>query len=140
MSDAQTNLTVVVGYDGSDGSRRALARVRELTIDYRALVIVAVAPDIRSAGMGVDLAGPQVDTERLLEEAREQLDACEGAAIEARAAVGEPATVLTDIAREVDAQLVVVGRRGGDFVRRTLLGSVAQRVVQEAPCDVLVVA
>ena len=140
MSDANTNLTLVVGYDGSDGSRRALARVRELTIDYRALVIVAVAPDIRSAGMGVDLAGPQVDTERLLGEAREQLDGCEGAAIETRAAVGDPATVLTDIAREVDAQLLVVGRRGGDFVRRTLLGSVAQQVVQHAPCDVLVVA
>jgi nucleotide-binding universal stress UspA family protein len=140
MSDEKTNLTLVVGYDGSDGSRRALARVRELAIDYRALVIVAVAPDIRSAGMGVDLSGPQVDTERLLGEAGEQLDSCEGAAIETRAAVGDPATVLTDIAREVDAQLVVVGRRGGDFVRRTLLGSVAQRVVQEAPCDVLVVA
>src|SRR5436305_4748404 len=95
MSDARTNLTLVVGYDGSDGSRRALARVRELTIDYRALVIAAVAPDIRSAGMGVDLAGPRVDTERLLEETREQLDACEGAAIEARAAVGDPASVLT---------------------------------------------
>lgn len=140
MSDAKTNLTLVVGYDGSDGSRRALARVRELAIDYRALVIVAVVPDIRSAGMGVDLAGPHLDTERLLEEAREQLDGSEGAAIETRAAVGDPANVLTDIAREVDAQLVVVGRRGGDFVRRTLLGSVAQRVVQEAPCDVLVVA
>ena len=140
MSDAKTNRTLVVGYDGSDGSRRALARVRELAIDYRALVIVAVAPDIRSAGMGVDLAGPHLDTERLLEEAREQLDGSEGAAIETRAAVGDPATVLTDIAREVDAQLVVVGRRGGDFVRRTLLGSVAQRVAQEAPCDVLVVA
>lgn len=140
MSDAKTNRTLVVGYDGSDGSRRALARVRELAIDYRALVIVAVAPDIRSAGMGVDLAGPHLETERLLEEAREQLDGSEGAAIETRAAVGDPATVLTDIAREVDAQLVVVGRRGGDFVRRTLLGSVAQRVAQEAPCDVLVVA
>ena len=34
MSDAKTNLTLVVGYDGSDGARRALARVRELTIDY----------------------------------------------------------------------------------------------------------
>lgn len=140
MSDPKTNLTLVVGYDGSDGSRRALARVRDLTIDYRALVIVAVAPDIRSAGMGVDLAGPKVDTERLLGEARELLDGCEDAAIETRAAVGDPAIVLTDIAREVDAQLVVVGRRGGDFVRRTLLGSVAERVVQEAPCDVLVVA
>jgi nucleotide-binding universal stress UspA family protein len=35
---------------------------------------------------------------------------------------------------------VIVGRRGGDFVTRTLLGSVAERVVQTAPCDVLVVA
>jgi nucleotide-binding universal stress UspA family protein len=140
MSDASTNLTLVVGYDGSDGSRRALARVSELAIDYRALVIVAVAPEIRSAGMGVDLAGAPVDTERLLGEARELLDGCEGGAIQRRAAVGDPAIVLTDIAREVDAQLVIVGRRGGDFVTRTLLGSVAERVVQAAPCDVLVVA
>jgi nucleotide-binding universal stress UspA family protein len=140
MSDARTNLTLVVGYDGSDGSRRALARVRELAIDYRALVIVAVAPEIRSAGMGVDLAGAPVDTERLLGEARELLDGREGGAIQTRAAVGDPAIVLTDIAREVDARLVIVGRRGGDFVRRTLLGSVAERVVQAAPCDVLVVA
>lgn len=140
MSDARTNLTLVVGYDGSDGSRRAMERVRELAIEYRTLVIVAVAPDIRSAGMGVDLVGAPVDTERLLGEARELLDGCHDGAIQTRAAVGDPAVVLTDIAREVDAQLVIVGRRGGDFVRRTLLGSVAERVVQAAPCDVLVVA
>ena len=35
MSDTRTNLTLVVGYDGSDASRRAIARVRELAIDYR---------------------------------------------------------------------------------------------------------
>jgi nucleotide-binding universal stress UspA family protein len=90
--------------------------------------------------MGVDLAGEQVDTARLLEDARALLDGRQGGAIETRGAVGDPAVVLIDIAREVDAQLLVVGRRGGDFVSRTLLGSVAQRVVQYAPCDVLVVA
>jgi nucleotide-binding universal stress UspA family protein len=140
MPRTGTNATLVVGYDGSDASRRALVRVRELAIDYRTLVIVAVAPDIRSAGMGVDLAGEQVDTARLLEDARALLDGRQGGAIETRGAVGDPAVVLIDIAREVDAQLLVVGRRGGDFVSRTLLGSVAQRVVQYAPCDVLVVA
>jgi nucleotide-binding universal stress UspA family protein len=114
--------------------------VHELAIDFRALVIVAVVPDIRSAGMGADLAGSRVDPERLLGEARELLDGCHGAAIQTRAAVGDPAVVLTDVAREVGAQLLIVGRRGGDFVTRTLLGSVAQRVVQDAPCDVLVVA
>jgi nucleotide-binding universal stress UspA family protein len=35
---------------------------------------------------------------------------------------------------------VIVGRRGNDFVARTLLGSVATRVVEHAPCNVLVVA
>ena len=140
MTDTATDLTLVVGYDGSEASRRALARVRELAIDYRLLVIVAVAPDIRSAGMGDELAGSQPDTERLLAEARGLLDGCHGAAIETRTVVGDPAVVLTDIAREIDAQLLIVGRRGADFVRRTLLGSVAQRVVENAPCDVLVVA
>jgi nucleotide-binding universal stress UspA family protein len=53
---------------------------------------------------------------------------------------GDPAVVLVEVAREAAANLLVVGRRGGDFVVRTLLGSVAQRVVQQAPCDVLVVA
>ena len=94
----------------------------------------------RSAGLGAELGGPQIDTERLVAEARDQLGNCQGATIEARTAVGDPAVVLTDIARELDAQLVIVGRRGRDFVARTLLGSVAHRVVENAPCDVLVVA
>ncbi|MGH2881703.1 MAG: universal stress protein, partial [Solirubrobacteraceae bacterium] len=126
--------------DGSDASRRALARARELGIEYRALVIVAVAADVRSAGMGTELAGPRPDTERLLAEARGLLDGPQGAGIETRTAVGDPAVVLNDIAREVGAQLLIVGRSGDDFVRRTLLGSVAQRVLEHAPCDVLVVA
>lgn len=140
MTETEKNLTLVLGYDGSDGAQRALARARELAISYRTLVIVAAAPDVRSAAMGVDLAGRQVDTGRLLSQARELLAGSHGAAIETRAAVGDPAVVLTDVAREVHAQLLIVGRRGGDFVRRTLLGSVAQRVVEHAPCDVLVVA
>ena len=45
-----------------------------------------------------------------------------------------------DVAREVDADLLIVGRKGSDFVARTLLGSVAERVVQQARCDVLVVS
>jgi nucleotide-binding universal stress UspA family protein len=35
---------------------------------------------------------------------------------------------------------VIVGRRGKDFVARTLFGSVARRVVEQPPCDVLVIS
>ena len=88
MTCAEGGLKLVVGYDGSDAARRALARVRELAIDYQVLVIVAVDPDIRSAGLGAELGGPELDTGRLLAQARAQLGSCQGAAIEARTAVG----------------------------------------------------
>jgi nucleotide-binding universal stress UspA family protein len=104
------------------------------------VLIVTVAPDLRSPGLSSQLAGQTVDSERLAEEARAALDAPEHGSVETRTATGDPAAVLVEVAREVSADLLVVGRRGGDFVARTLLGSVAQRVVQQAPCDVLVVA
>jgi nucleotide-binding universal stress UspA family protein len=140
MADPPETLTIVVGYDGSDAARRGLARVGQLVGGHLSVVIVAVAPDVRSPGLGAELSGRSVDTRLLLEEARVLLGARDGLAIETRAAVGDPAAVLVDVAREMGAELVIVGRRGGDFVSRTLLGSVAQRVAQSSPCDVLVVA
>ncbi|WP_424697385.1 universal stress protein, partial [Gaiella sp.] len=52
--------------------------------------------------------------------------------------VGEPAVELVDAARELDADLVVLGRRSRSL-RRVVLGSVSAKVVRDAPCDVLVV-
>jgi nucleotide-binding universal stress UspA family protein len=133
-------LTIVVGYDGSDAARRALARVRDLEPRAARVLLVAVAPDLRSAGLESQLAGGTFDAGRLTEEAARLLDAPRETSVEVRTTSGDPAIVLVELAREVAADLLVVGRRGGDFVARTLLGSVAERVVQQAPCDVLVVA
>jgi nucleotide-binding universal stress UspA family protein len=137
--NGREGLTIVVGYDGSDAARRALVRVRDLEPRAARVLLVAVAPDLRSAGLQSQLAGGTFDAARLTEEAFDLLDAPNGS-VELRTMTGDPAVVLVEVAREVGANLVVVGRRGGDFVARTLLGSVAQRVVQQAPCDVLVVA
>jgi nucleotide-binding universal stress UspA family protein len=133
-------LTIVVGYDGSDAARRAIARVRDLEPRAARVLLVAVAPDLRSAGLQSQLAGGTFDAARLTREAFDLLDAPKDSSVELRTMTGDPAVVLVEVAREVAANLLVVGRRGGDFVVRTLLGSVAQRVVQQAPCDVLVVA
>jgi nucleotide-binding universal stress UspA family protein len=51
---------------------------------------------------------------------------------------GDPSEELLEVARAAGAHLVIVGRRGKDFVARALLGSVATRVIEHAPCDVLV--
>ena len=133
--------TIVIGYDGSDAARRGLARVRQLLAEEAKLIVVSVAPKVGSGTVGDDPAlGSDFDADRLLAEAEELLGHTAGATVERRMAVGDPATVLLEVTREVDADLLIVGRRGSDFITRTLVGSVAQRVVQQARCDVLVVA
>ncbi|HBH01951.1 MAG TPA: universal stress protein UspA, partial [Candidatus Rokubacteria bacterium] len=42
-------------------------------------------------------------------------------------------------ARELDADLVVVGARGRGGIERLLLGSVSERVLRDARCPVLIV-
>jgi nucleotide-binding universal stress UspA family protein len=138
VSTSDQAIAVVVGYDGSDAARRALERVRALGPRGSRIVVVAVASELRSAGLSSQLAD-DLQQQPLLDEARALLGVAEGARVETRAEVGDPAVVLVDVARAVAAELLVVGRRGGDFVARTLLGSVAERIVRHAPCDVLVV-
>jgi nucleotide-binding universal stress UspA family protein len=133
-------LTFVVGFDGSEAARRALVRVRDLGAHAGRVVVVAVTPDLSAAGVSPPVAEGILDARQLNEEACALLGAPGDQRIEIRTTTGDPAAVLVEVVREVAADLLVVGRRGGDFVARTLLGSVAQRVVQQAPCDVLVVA
>lgn len=52
---------------------------------------------------------------------------------------GDAATVILDLADEVDADLIVVGSRRLGAVGRLVRGSVSTRIAQHAACDVLVV-
>jgi nucleotide-binding universal stress UspA family protein/nitrite reductase/ring-hydroxylating ferredoxin subunit len=52
---------------------------------------------------------------------------------------GEPAERIIDAAEAGGARLIVIGNRGMSGAKRILLGSVPERVVEEAPRDVLVV-
>jgi nucleotide-binding universal stress UspA family protein len=54
-------------------------------------------------------------------------------------APGNAVSVIDEVAREVGADLVVVGTRGRTGLPHVLLGSVAERVVRTAPCPVLTV-
>ena len=54
-------------------------------------------------------------------------------------AVGDPATEIVRIARERQADLIVMATAGRTGLRRLLMGSVAAAVMQQAPCPVLTV-
>lgn len=141
MAEARETRTIVVGYDGSDPARRGLSRVGGLLSHPTKLILVSVVPELDTETIRPEpLVGRDFDAERLLAEAAELVGERGGVTIERRAAAGDPAAVLVEATREVNADLLIVGRRGSDFVSRTLLGSVVERVVQQARCDVLVVA
>jgi len=53
--------------------------------------------------------------------------------------MGTPYQVIIDTARTKHVDLIVMGTHGRTGLRHVFLGSVAERVVQLAPCSVLVV-
>jgi nucleotide-binding universal stress UspA family protein len=52
---------------------------------------------------------------------------------------GRPHQEIICLAREIDADLIVLATRGHSGLKHLLLGSTAERVVRSAPCPVLVV-
>lgn len=123
---------ILVGYDGSEAAQRALETAADLTGYGSTLAVVSVAAE------DADGAQRATGAARLLTEAREQLLRRQVTARYLQP-VGEPADRLLEAARELDADLLVVGRRDRNALRRLVLGSVSAKVVRRAPCDVLVV-
>ena len=114
---------IMVGYDGSDAAGRALDAAADLVGYGSTLTVVTVQTGEVGRSTGSD--------------ARDRLRVRH---VEAhyREPTGEPGEQLVESARELGADLVVVGGRNLN-PPRTVLGSVSARVVRRAPCDVLVV-
>jgi len=114
---------IIVGYDGSEAASRALDAAADLAGYGSTLAVVTVHPG------DADRSTTATARERL------QRRHVEARYLETS---GEPADELVEKARELGADLLVIGRRNGDPLR-ALPGSVSSRVVRHAPCDVLVV-
>ncbi|MBM3823224.1 MAG: universal stress protein [Verrucomicrobia bacterium] len=56
-----------------------------------------------------------------------------------RVRTGQPTGVITETAKELDADLIVISTHGRTGLKHVLLGSVVENVVRRAPCPVLVV-
>jgi nucleotide-binding universal stress UspA family protein len=63
----------------------------------------------------------------------------QGIEVESHVREGYPATVIEEEAVRQQADLIVIGTRGLSGLKHLLLGSIAERVVQKAPCPVLTV-
>ncbi len=137
--------TLLCAIDYSPPSEAALSRALDLlAADPDAtlhVVHVREAPDVRP---GTGLEGLCVTEEAKLKAHVASVLAKRGGGLEARvfpkivAGVG-PAAHIARVAKELQADLVVIATQGRTGFQRLMLGSVAEAVVRSAPCSVLVV-
>jgi len=142
---------LLVAVDFSDDSRAAVAWAgAEADRLGKALTILHVVHDPASSPgfyrqIGEDWLRPMADVAgEMMDEFLAEMQAAHPglhalAAAEARQVTGLPAGRIVEVAKAVDAPLVVVGSRGRTGLPHILLGSVAERVVQLAPMPVVVV-
>jgi len=138
---------ITVGIDGSDGAHRALEwAVKEAAAHDTPLTVVTVHEVAASGWTGNPVILPP--DEPAVEKARQaaeqsvakavaQLGESQPLSVTVRAVNGFPAQELIEASR--DADLLVVGSRGGGGFMRLMVGSVSAQVVHHAYCSVVVV-
>ena len=146
MSEALRYRTLVVPTDFSPTAHRALELARTLALGAGpAEVVLAHARFVPREIEAVLLRGPQKILDELEQAARTELDALVaelgGAGVKARFVTreGRPERVILEVARQENADLIVMGTHGRRGVTHMLLGSVAERLLREAPCPVATV-
>ena len=63
----------------------------------------------------------------------------EGIEVSTHLVFGKPERVIVEHAKDSNADLIVIGKRGHGVIKQVLMGSVAERTVRTAPCPVLVI-
>jgi nucleotide-binding universal stress UspA family protein len=132
--------TILFAYDGSEESRRALRYAERLEPDD-SVIVLSVATKLIEAPATREFTEPGHEPERMrgeLDEIRATLGDA-GVDAEIISTIGNPAAEILNTAEARGVDLIVLGRRGLHVIERFLMGSVADRVVQHAGCDVLVV-
>ena len=135
--------TIVVGLDDSAGSCAAATWGADLARQVGARVIAVHASEpldhLDEVQLGLDFTEIR---QRI--SARLGRDWCDpfteaGVPFEIEIEEGRPADVLIDVARRVDADLIVVGARRMGLVRTLALGSTSHKVIHEARRPVTVI-
>ncbi|HJT57282.1 MAG TPA: universal stress protein [Ktedonobacteraceae bacterium] len=151
---------ILLGVDAplSPATQHALRTVSEFieqTSSRVELVLLHVIPVPYIASPSLGVYAGQVQTTSITTEQRVQAEhilrqastalqkqGIDGDSIETRIRLGVPAEGIVKGAKDVHADLIVVGSRGNSLkerLRRVFAGSISRKVLQLAPCPVMIV-
>ncbi len=131
--------TILFPTDFSDLSHAALQYATSLALDTGGrLLVVHVEEPAAAYGGGGDVFSvvPEPDDTTLQERLETVVPTDASVRCEHRLLTGDPATEIVRVAREENADLIVMGTHGRTGLRRLLMGSVAEAVVRHSPCPV----
>ena len=135
---------ILLGVDGSEHSLRAAKKAAELarTVNSQILRIVVayepVPPYLGEPNMQTAISARMKEAETILQKAIETVGEIPGE-VHTEILEGPPAEAILDVANTRKSDLIVMGSRGLGRLSGALLGSQSQKVVQHAPCPVLIV-
>jgi len=136
---------ILVPIDFSECSKKALQYALPLASEHEAaLTLLYVVPPAYGAGEygGINYAQLEASMRTDGEKALSKLAAAElsgEVAGDTLVRVGSPAREIIETAKDLPADLIVISTHGRTGLKHVLLGSVAEHVVQRAPCPVFVV-
>ena len=137
---------IIVGVDGSGHSQRALEwAMQEAAIRHAPLTVLTVHEAVRAYSGGVasypDDPARTVEAQKAAQaEADKVLSGLAGAhpeSVTIKAVHGFPVEELINASR--DADMIVLGSRGGGGFSRLLVGSTATQVTHHAQCPVVLI-
>jgi len=141
---------IVVAFDGSPDSLKAVKRASALAKEFGATITIVHAYTLPALGYGGPGPMPLVDFKSIEDsarsKARETLEKgktiCEQEGVSAKVELLQATSIvqaIVEFAAKENADLIVMGTRGMTGFKKMLMGSVSDGVVSHAHCSVLVV-
>ncbi|HWL25411.1 MAG TPA: universal stress protein [Ureibacillus sp.] len=131
---------IVVAIDFSEQSIKAFRRAINVALENKASLLLVHVIDTQSFGIGAYNIkfGDKVKAKSILdiENIKNEANAAGVENVEVLVEAGSPIGIITKLP---DVDLIICGATGYNSIENVVIGSVAERIVRLAKCDVLVV-
>lgn len=137
-------MKILVAHDGSEQADKALRRAADIAVGSKASVtILSVVPDLCMMELSDDDCKNMyqvmtTESQKRLEAFKAEL-ATQGLNVDIQVKFGNAVETILNVCAEEKSDMIVIGSHGRHGAKKFLLGSVSSRVVEHAPCEVLVV-